>query len=208
MSNCNDGEEKPKIKLILLGDSYVGKTSLINVAIGKLFNENEENTIIPSFCVKQFKINGISYDLALWDTLGSEKNKSLSKIFFKNAKIAILVYDITCKDTLDGLNDWFENLKELEGEEITLGVAGNKSDLYDQEQVSEEEGENFAKSINARFSFTSAKSNPSGFVQFIEQLLIDYIHKEEKVEDNIDDNISIKLNKKNKNLKERKMCSC
>ena len=209
MSNCNDGEEKPKIKLILLGDSYVGKTSLINVTIGKLFNENEENTIIPSFCVKQFKINGISYDLALWDTLGREKNKSLSKIFFKNAKIAILVYDITCKDTLDGLNDWFENLKELEGEEITLGVAGNKSDLYDQEQVSEEEGENFAKSINARFSFTSAKSNPSGFVQFIEQLLIDYIHKEEKVEDNIDDNISIKLNKKNKNLKnERKMCSC
>ena len=120
-----------------------------------------------------------------------------------------MVYDITCKETLDDLNYWLENLKELEGGEITLGVVGNKSDELYQEQVSEEEGANFAKSINARFSLTSAKSNPGGFVQFIEQLLIDYIHKGEKVEGNRDDNISIKLNKKHKiQKKERKMCSC
>ena len=84
-----------KIKVILVGDAGVGKTSLIKVTIGKEFNEEEKSTIYSTFSIKTIQINKKKYNLYIWDTMGQEKLKSLTKIFFKNSKIVVLVYDIT-----------------------------------------------------------------------------------------------------------------
>ena len=142
MSNEDEDE---KIKLILIGESGVGKTNLINVSTGKSFNEDEDSTLSSSYQLKQIEINGISYNLSLWDTIGQEKHRNLSKLFFKNSKIAILVYNIANRASFNELKFWLNSLKEMVKENIILGVAGNKKDLYQKEEVSEEEGEDYAK---------------------------------------------------------------
>ena len=196
-----NGEDDEKIKIILIGESGVGKTNLINVSAGKGFNPNEQATLQSSYQLKKLEINGIIFNLSIWDTIGQERLRSLTKIFFKNSKIAILVYDITNRASFEELNYWEKTIKEMTDENIVLGVAGNKKDLYIKEIVSEEEGENYAKSINAKFKLTSAKSDIQGFEEFLKELLIDYTNKNEEIEKNI------KLNKNNNN-ENTENCNC
>ena len=195
-----DDERDEKIKVILVGESGVGKTNLINIATGMGFNEDEHATMLSSYLLKEIEINGKIYNLAIWDTIGQEKLRSLTKIFFKKSKIAILVYDIANRGSFEQLPFWENSLKEMADKDIILGVAGNKKDLFKEEQVTEEEGENYAKSINAKFKLTSAKIEPKGFNDFLEELLIDYInnHKERPN--------TFTLN--NKNKKKKKKCNC
>ena len=196
-----NGEDDEKIKIILIGESGVGKTNLINVSAGKGFNPNEQTTLQSSYQLKKLEVNGIIFNLSIWDTIGQERLRNLTKIFFKNSKIAILVYDITNRDSFKELNYWEKTIKEMTDENIVLGVAGNKKDLYINEAVSEEEGENYAKSINAKFKLTSAKSDIQGFEEFLKELLIDYTNKNEEIEKNI------KLNNNNNN-ENTENCNC
>ena len=196
-----NGEDDEKIKIILIGESGVGKTNLINVSAGKGFNPNEQATLQSSYQLKKLEINGIIFNLSIWDTIGQERLRSLTKIFFKNSKIAILVYDITNRASFEELNYWEKTIKEMTDENIVLGVAGNKKDLYIKEIVSEEEGENYAKSINAKVKLTSAKSDIQGFEEFLKELLIDYTNKNEEIEKNI------KLNNNNNN-ENTENCNC
>ena len=171
-------ENDNKIKVILIGDSGVGKTNLINVSYGNEFDENEKSTLRASYLEKVIKINDVPYCLALWDTIGQEKLRNLTKLFFKNSKIVIFVYDITNKASFDGLISWYNDVKELLGDDIIKAVVGNKQDLYDeQEEVTEKEGIEYAKTINARFTLTSAKTDPESFVVLLEELLKDYLKK-------------------------------
>ena len=80
-------------KVILLGESFVGKTSLIRVSIGKKFNSSELTTYSANYSIKKFNYNGKDYIFNLWDTIGQEKYRALTKMFFKDSKIVILVYD-------------------------------------------------------------------------------------------------------------------
>ena len=200
MSNDDD---KETIKIILIGESGVGKTNLINVSTGIGFNENEQATLISSYQLKNIEIKGITYKLSIWDTIGQEKLRSLTKIFFTNSKIAILVYDITSRHSFEELNYWEKCIKEMTDENIILGVAGNKKDLYIKEVVNEEEGENYAKSIKAKFKLTSAKSDIQGFEEFLKELLLDYISKNEEEENHIKLN-----NNQNNNNENANNCNC
>ena len=176
------------VKVILIGDSGVGKTNLINTSTGGEFNEIEKSSTTASYSKKQMNIDGDLYNLSLWDTIGQEKLRHLSKLFFNNSKIVIFVYDITHKETLEGLNTWYKEIKESLGEEIIKGVVGNKQDLFMKEEVKEEQGEKYAESINAKFRLTSAKADAEGFINFLELLLKEYINKngkKPKVNDNI-----------------------
>ena len=103
---------------------------------------------------------GESLALDIWDTVGQERYRSLTKIFFQGAKMVILVYDITIKEIFDSLKkNWYPLIKETSDPNVLIGIAGNKSDLYDNEDVPEEEAREFAKSIGAVFSLTSAQNN-------------------------------------------------
>ena len=198
------GEEENdnKIKVILIGDSGVGKTNLINVSAGNSFNENEKSTLRASYLEKIININDVSYCLALWDTIGQEKLRNLTKLFFKNAKIVIFVYDITNENSFKGWESWEKDVKELLGDDIIKAVVGNKQDLYNEKEVDENKAMEYANSINAKFRLTSAKTDSDSFVNLLEELLKDYIKKNGKE----DLNKKIKLSEGEKKKKKGFLC--
>ena len=196
--------EEQEIKVILVGESGTGKTSLISISMGMKFQEGMEiSTSAASFVTKIIKIGDKSYSLNLWDTIGQEKFRSLTKIFIKDSKIVIFVYDITNKKSFEELEYWYKTIKDVLGESAVLGIAGNKQDLFTQEQVSEEEAEKYAESKGIPLKLTSAK-NPLTFNLFLEELLKKYIVKCGGV---VEENQGQKLDAKSEN-KEGKFGKC
>ena len=173
-----DVENLEKVKIILLGDSGTGKTSLINIYEGKNFTEETTTTIGFQYIRDEMEFNNKKYQIHIWDTAGQEKFRSVSKIYFKGADIIIFVYDISKKESFQSLvNFWVDYVKSLTNEEAVFGLLGNKIDLFEDIQVSKEEGEQFAKNINAIFDETSAKVDKTGFKEFIIKIINVYISK-------------------------------
>ena len=175
-------------KIVLLGDSGVGKTCLISRFISGQFDANVNSTNGASYASKKvdYPQLGKSLVLDIWDTAGQEKYKSLTKFFYKDAAMVILVYDITRKESYDNLkNFWYKEILEYGEKDIVLGIAGNKSDLYDEEAVPEKEAREWAKSINAIFALTSAQNN-SGVTKLFEDIGNKYLDPnfQEKVKEN------------------------
>ena len=149
------------IKCVLLGETAVGKTCLINRFVNNTFQEDFVPTMVGCYSSKD-----IFYDKAnkkikyeIWDTAGQEKYRSINKIFYQDASIAILVFDITRKDTFEALkNYWYLELRDNSPKDIIIAIAANKCDLYEYEEVSHDEVEEFGKSINALYEQTSAKT--------------------------------------------------
>ena len=171
-----DEDRNNAIKVILVGDSGTGKTNLITITAGYEFNSNSLSTTSCSYVQKIFERDDKEYKVNLWDTIGQEKYRSLTKIFLKDSKIVIFVYDITNRESFESLKFWKQIIDDILGNTPIFGVVGNKNDLYYDEKVKEEEGEEYANSIGAKYLLTSAKNDPKGFVQFIEQLLDDYLY--------------------------------
>ena len=197
-----------EIKTILLGESGVGKTNLINITAGENFLEIIDMTYSNSYVEKIFEINNIKYNIKLWDTIGQEKYRPLTRLFFKDSKIIILVYDKSVKKSFDELKYWVSEVKNALGDNAIVGIAGNKYDLEDNEDdVDENKVREFAKSINAKFKMVSAKTNGIAFINFLQELLNDYIKKNNgKIEKDTD---SVALNKKNhKNKIKNKKNKC
>ena len=182
MYNEIDDDGSIKLKTILIGESGVGKTNLINIAKNEKFNANTVTTVNCSFFKTLMVVEDIKFNVYLWDTIGQEKLKSLTKIFFKNSKIVVLVYDITNKNSLKQLDFWLKQVKESLGNNIILGVLGNKKDLFINEEVSEEEGEEYAKSIGARWGLTSAKTDRAATIKIKHEELIEISGQEGEFE--------------------------
>ena len=152
--------EPEGIKITLIGNSGVGKTSIINQYIDQTFDEANAATIGANYSEKVITKNNKEYELNIWDTAGQEKFHSVGKHFYKDAYIVCLVYDITSQDSLDQLKEiWYPDIKKF-GEKYTiLAVVGNKSDLYENDNLADEnQAKEFAQSINAIFMLTSAKT--------------------------------------------------
>ena len=188
-----------KIKAILLGESGVGKTNLINVAAGHKFEENSSSTYINSFVEKVFINNKQKYILQIWDTIGQEKFRPLTRIFFKDAKIVIFVYDKSDQNSYKNLKYWTDEVTKILGDDIIKAIVGNKADL-DEEEVDENEAREFAKSINSKFKMTSAKKDSKGFIRLLNELLDDYLLKSKRNTDNNNNKISLDT-EKHKDLK-------
>ena len=153
-------EGPPVIKITLFGDPGVDKTSIISRYIDDVFEENNAPTIGANYSEKIINKNGKEYELNIWDTAGQEKFHALGKHFYKEAYIVCLVYDITSQESLEQLKSiWYPDLLKY-GEKYTiLAVVGNKSDLYEKDNLADENfAKNFAKEIGATFILTSAKS--------------------------------------------------
>ena len=179
-------EEESGIKVILLGESSVGKTSLIKVAIGKKFNSSELTTYSANYSIKKFNYNGKEYTFNLWDTIGQEKYRALTKMFFKDSKIIILVYDITSEKSFKELEYWYSQVvNELGKEGYYLAIVGNKNDLYNQEKINKDQGKKFAESKNGKFKLTSAKDDPLSFNSLLEQMFKEFIDNNKDYLNNI-----------------------
>ena len=190
-------------KIVLIGDSGVGKTCIISRFVSGDFNKNTNSTDGASYATKKLVLPKLktSINLDIWDTAGQERYKSLTKFFYKDAAMIIMVYDVTLKTSFDNLKEyWYREVQELSEKNFVLGIAGNKSDLYEREQVSEKEAREYAKSINAVFGLTSAQNN-TGIDQLFEDVGMKFLEPnfQEKMEENNKGKnmeTSIKLNKK------------
>ena len=174
MSSPSSGEGK---KLVFVGDSGVGKTCIISRITKGTFEDNILSTVGASYASKTIELpeldKRITFDI--WDTAGQEKYKSLTRIFFQGAKIAILVYDITRKESFANMKTcWYNDIKKHGDPDIIIGIAGNKCDLYEYEEVPEKEAREFAKSIDAVFYLTSAHTN-TGINELFEDLGTKYL---------------------------------
>ena len=155
-------EETTPVKVVLLGESGVGKTSIITQFISKNFNQRCPSSVTAQFISKIMKFPEYSKNLKfdIWDTVGQEKYRSLTKIFYKDADIIIFVYDITTEFSFKAIKDyWYKETKEHTDIEPILALAANKIDLYKDEQITNSDGKEYADEINAIFQNTSALSN-------------------------------------------------
>ena len=205
--NRDDEEESKEnfLKIVIVGQSSVGKTALINQYMNKIFIEAAITTIGTDKFIKVEKINDTEIKLNIWDTAGQERFRSLSPLFLKGSHIVIMVYDITNKDSFDELETfWKEKIKDNTNN-IILGLAANKSDLYEREVVTIEEGKEFAKNNDAIFFETTAKNYESTRQLFIE-LVTKYIDKYGFITENAK-TLVIEKDKNPKNNPKRGCCS-
>ena len=198
-----DNQENVKeIKIILLGDSGVGKTCIINRYIYNQFNPNTDTTLGSSYSSKSIKKNKIEYKLNIWDTTGQEKYHAITNLFIKGANIVILVYSIDSLSSFEGLNYWYDSIKEnLEGSNYILSIIGSKSDLItdDEEIVSEDDARKYAQEKNAIFKLVSSKEDPGGINNLFNTLLDELIKKNILI---TNDNVVIE----NKKSQKKKKC--
>ena len=149
-----------KVKICLLGDSSVGKTSLIRRYVMDIFDDKYITTLGTKVSKKQLIINKGSNEInlmfSIWDVLGQKDFKKIQVMAFKGSKGALLVCDITRKETLDNLLTWGKRLKATTGE-IPLIILANKSDLTDEYDCSEKDLKSYSKKLNAPILKTSAK---------------------------------------------------
>ena len=145
-------------KVVLVGESGVGKTSIITQFIDQTFQEDQQSTTGGTFSTKSVICDNTKIlKFEIWDTAGQERYRALTKMFYKDANAAVLVYDITRKDSFEELqNYWAQQIKECSPPNIILAVAANKSDLIDKEVVKEEESRAFANELGAIYVSTTA----------------------------------------------------
>ena len=193
-------------KIILVGDTSVGKTNIINKYIKNEFREDFYATIGVEFSHKKFVVENRKIKAQIWDTAAQERYKAITRAYYKGATGAFIVYDITRKETFDDVDKWRNELISSCNQEITVMLIGNKCDLEDQREISKEQGEEKAKSFGFSFLETSALSGENLEKGF--QMLIEEIYQKYKVEQSKSDEINlnsgaeeIKIGKMNKKKK-------
>ena len=161
-SSNNGSQNKPSnyqyiFKLILIGNSGVGKSCILQRYIKHTFEESYKCTIGVDFLMKSIVINGQTVKLQLWDTAGQEKYKSMASSYYRGANVALIVFDITNHESFDALPLWIENFYKNGPEQKNIILIGNKNDLPDLRQVTQQEAEAFSQTNNMMYFETSAK---------------------------------------------------
>jgi len=149
----------PSYKLVLLGESAVGKSSIVLRFVRNDFDDYRESTIGAAFLSQTTTLeNGQQIKFEIWDTAGQERYKSLAPMYYRSARVAVVVYDITSDASLEKAKAWIKELQRQADPNIIICLAGNKADLTDRREVSTEAAQNYASEENALFYETSAKS--------------------------------------------------
>ncbi|KAG7670178.1 hypothetical protein Ndes2526B_g06580 [Nannochloris sp. 'desiccata'] len=145
-------------KYIIIGDTGVGKSCLLLQFTDKRFQPVHDLTIGVEFGARMINIDSKQIKLQIWDTAGQESFRSITRSYYRGAAGALLVYDITRRETFDHLASWLEDARQHANPNMTIMLIGNKSDLNHRRAVSTEEGEQFARDHGLIFLETSAKT--------------------------------------------------
>lgn len=148
-----------QFKLVLLGEGRVGKTSTVLRYVHDKFDDRTQATIQASFLNKRISVAGENVNIAIWDTAGQERFHALGPIYYRDADGALLVFDVTDSESFEKVKMWVKELRKMVGKDISIAIAGNKSDLERNRQVSTEEGQSYAATVDACYFNTSAKLN-------------------------------------------------
>ena len=218
MNDDIDNDNEESVKVVLIGESGVGKTSIISQFTKGIFNPDLMSTNGATFSTKkkEFKESNKILSFEIWDTAGQEKYRSLAKMFFKDAAVALIVYDITNKKSFEEIKAyWMDLVKENGPKKVIMYIVGNKTDLSDQEVVNEDEARAFAENENVNFWLTSAK-NSTGIDELFNEIGNQYLSPDFNNNDEIKQrkmrkNEVTKVNKENalqnnKNSKKQGCC--
>jgi len=161
-------------KLLLIGDSGVGKTCILFRFSEDAFNTTFISTIGIDFKIKTIELRGKKIKLQIWDTAGQERFHTITTSYYRGAMGIMLVYDITNAKSFDNIAKWLRNIDEHANEDVERMILGNKCDMDDKRVISKERGEAIAREHSVRFLETSAKTNinvETAFIQLAESIL-------------------------------------
>ena len=193
-------------KIVIIGDSGVGKTNLIGRYLKNEYKEDSKATVGVEFGEKKYEINGLKIKAQIWDTAGQERYRAITSMYYKGAKGGLIVFDLSSKSTFQNVEKWFNEIKKTADPTINLILIGNKSDLKDKRQISTEEGENKAKEMNVAYLETSALNADNVdkafdlLIQEITKKMKKEIEEEEYEENDIHDDNKIQDVKENKTI--------
>ncbi|XP_052812841.1 uncharacterized protein LOC128240289 [Mya arenaria] len=157
--SMSGGGKLQNVKLVLLGDQGVGKSSIALRFVRGEFTENSEATIGAAFLTQTVSVSGQTIKFDIWDTAGQERYHSLAPMYYRGAQAAVVVYDITNKNTFERAVKWIKELKQQANSQIVIVLAGNKADMAAEKRtVPKEEGQSFAEENNLIFTEASAKT--------------------------------------------------
>ena len=207
---------KPEAKIIdckvtLLGDSGVGKSSLIGRYISGVFMNGIMSTTGANYSQKIIEKDDNKLRLNIWDTAGQEKYRALGRNFYKDAIIIALVYDVTSRESFESIKEnWYPDVQKY-GEKFNIvAIVGNKCDKYEEEHVTEDEANNYAKEIGAQFFLVSACTGDGVDEMFDEMANIyfspEFESKRKEIEKNRAKTITIKKNDLSKQQTKSKGC--
>ena len=165
-----------RIRMMLLGDSNVGKTSILKRYCKNQFSESYISSMGIDFETKYIKVGKKTINLQIWDTAGQERYKVIAKNYYNKSDGFIIVYDITNKNSFDSISNWVKDIKELASYDNKNIILGNKCDLENMRQISKEEGDNLAKKYNCQFFEVSAQSGKNidkSFLCLVQSILKD-----------------------------------
>ena len=196
-------------KILLIGDAGVGKTNIVERYINKKFEENSVSTIGVDLRDKTFDFDGDRVKVQIWDTAGDPKYRSLQDSYYKGAQGFMLVYDISNKKSFENLDKWYKAIKvdNKNSNNIKVILVGNKSDLGENRQVTEEEGKNKAKIFGFPYIETSSLNGQNIDEAFF--LLVKEVYNNNKNEFTPDVKLSLEEKKeKIENKTKKNSCIC
>ena len=147
-----------QFKLVLLGESAVGKSSLVLRFVKGQFLDFQESTIGAAFLTQTVCLNDTTVKFEIWDTAGQERYHSLAPMYYRGAQAAIVVYDITNADSFDRAKNWVKELQRQGNPNIVIALAGNKVDLASRRAFAPEVAQSYAEENGILFMETSAKT--------------------------------------------------
>ena len=178
-------------KILLLGDSGVGKSSLLLRYTKNQFSADMRSTIGVEFGVKFIKIDNLQLKVQIWDTAGMERYRSLTSAYYKGAKGVIIVYDICRKKSFENIDKWIDDFKSKADEDSVILVIGNKSDLKEKREVNSEEAKLKSERNKMAFMETSAKNNDNvhkAFFTLFTEIIKKYKEKNSEIIHGINEN--------------------
>ena len=199
-------KEEYKFKVVIVGDSNVGKTNLVRRFMTNTFNKDSKATVGVEFLSKNFIIENKIFKVELWDTAGQERYKAITAAYYKGAKGAMIVYDVTSQSSFDNVEKWHNELVLKGSKNINIIVIGNKNDLKQSKIISSEmckEKGSFLQIPVMETSALDASNVKEAFYLLIKEMYLSFTNKGKKTNKNdaIQEGVSLNTEKEQKNGK-------
>ena len=194
-------KEEFKFKVVIVGDSSVGKTNLVKRFMNNTFIKDSKATVGVEFMSKTFIVNKKVFKVELWDTAGQERYKAITAAYYKGAKGAMIVYDVTSKSTFDNVDKWCNELRMKGSNNIDIIMIGNKTDLKDNIVINSDMSQEKGKFLQIPVMETSALDSSNvkeAFYLLIQEMYLSFINKENNnaKSDSIEEGVSLDAQKK------------